>query len=133
LSRTTTGRVAELLAEAKLLSLGHRVARESVDEDGVDLLVDRRVTVQVRSSLLQTVATSASGAHRFYVFKSGRGWRADFFVFYGYDEDILDGVWWVVPRSELHDIGGALSILPHGTARKSLRFAAYLDAWDLLR
>jgi hypothetical protein len=44
------GRVAEHLAIARLLELGHKVAVPVVDDDGVDLVVDYSVKVQVKSS-----------------------------------------------------------------------------------
>lgn len=47
------GAKAVHLAIAELLRRGHRVAVPVVDDDGVDLVVDYRVTVQVKSASLR--------------------------------------------------------------------------------
>jgi len=45
---SAAGQAAELLLAARLLQRGHRVAVPIVDDDGVDLVVDYRLSVQVK-------------------------------------------------------------------------------------
>jgi hypothetical protein len=53
-SSRRAGCVAELLATAELLQRGHKVAVPVVDDDGIDLVVDYRWRVQVKSSTQRT-------------------------------------------------------------------------------
>lgn len=130
------GRIVELLAEVRLLVLGHRVARESVDDDGVDLILDRHLLLQVRSSQLHTVAASSLRPHRAFIFKRGKngGWRADFYLFCGY-EQIDAGFWWIVPGEVLRErgVGSSLTLFAEAGSGRSVEFAPYREAWHLLR
>lgn len=52
------GVAAEHAAIARLLDLGHKVAVPVTDDDGVDLIVNYRWTVQVKSAAKRNVAGS---------------------------------------------------------------------------
>lgn len=122
------GAVSEHLVIAKLLALGHRVAIPVVDDDGVDLVVDYRRTVQVKSSM----AANVHNGHRFHVFTDPKNrWKADYFVFHGRGE--LPDTFWVVPGGVLREenVGQSVSLHPDKGGRSS-RFARYIDAWHLL-
>lgn len=136
---SAAGRACELLVAARLLELGHKVAVPIVDDDGIDLIVNYRTTVQVKSSRLVDVApASLRGRYRYFVFKSIRwAWNADVFVFRGVEPGQRDA-WWIVPSSVLRDTGvkGAISLLPPGTSsgkfgKWSPAFAPYVDRWEL--
>jgi hypothetical protein len=133
LSFSTLGRIAELKAEVRLLELGHKVASPGVDEDGVDLVVDYRHAVQVKSSAgrvedgrrwefefrapRKDALRAASNAER------SRSLRADFVLCYARDVDL----WWVVPAADLRETFGRIRITPGGSL--DLRWR---EAWHLL-
>jgi hypothetical protein len=50
LHASATGAVAELVAQGILIDRGHKVAVPVVDDDGVDLIVDYRTLVQVKTT-----------------------------------------------------------------------------------
>jgi hypothetical protein len=137
LSHSVLGRIAELKAEIRLLELGHKVARPGLDDDGVDLVVDHRLAVQVKSTGRCGAASSrASGSYEFEFRRplkdGGRGLSVaerrrdvshiDFFLFYARDID----AWWVVPGQMLSSVS-RFRITPG--ARSDMRWR---EAWDLL-
>jgi hypothetical protein len=96
------GGISELYAAAKLLELGHKVAVPIVDDDGVDLVVDYRIRVQVKSSKDRGSSYSFSLQRSHYTatgeMRARRGtFNADFFVCHARTVD----AWWVVPRQWL--------------------------------
>lgn len=112
LSYSVLGRIAELKAEVRLLELGHKVARPGLDDDGVDLVVDHRLAVQVKSTGGLKGFDGSSARRWEFEFRTARkdGRRAasngarsrgrshvDFLLLYGRDAD----VWWVVPTVEI--------------------------------
>jgi hypothetical protein len=131
LSASVVGRVGELLAEARLLELGHSVSRPSVD-DGYDLVVDARLTIQVKTSKLAFPAGRSKPHLRFHVFSNPKQRRAaDFFLFCG--RNGRTETWWVVPGQYLLDSAakGAISLYP-GAKGRSEDFEQFREAWHLL-
>jgi hypothetical protein len=107
LSSSMLGGMAELEAVLALARRGHKVARPVVDDDGIDLIVDYRICVQVKSS-----SGGQEGAVYSFSFGSGRDRRAyargqradiraDFVLCFASDI----AVWWVVPRAWLYEAG----------------------------
>lgn len=120
----TRGKTTEFIAVAKLLERGCAVALPVVD-DGVDLVVNHRIPVQVRSAQL-LVDASRGPRYRFILTRqrgNGSGvWddRIDFFLLHGRDTD----EWWVCPAKEIL-----------GKVRLSVRpgsLPEFSDAWHLL-
>lgn len=114
------GRVSEQLAIARLLTLGHHVAVPVIDDDGVDLIVNYRLKVQVKSSSLRD-----GGERVFYRFatapmRSGgrRDAHVDVYVLHGRDTD----EWWVVSAANLRTMA-SFSRSPGSTLDK--------DAWGV--
>ena len=128
LSSGAIGAVSEHLVVARLLDLGRRVAIPVVDDDGVDLVVDYRTTVQVKSSVC-----GAGETYRF-AFTTRRPNRADVFVLHGRDPE----AWWIVPGDVIRSYGGAAAISialnPCAAPRRKHRFTEcweYRDAWHV--
>lgn len=128
------GAVSEQLAVVRLLELGHKVARPVVDDDGVDLVVNYRVTVQVKSSRLAEIR-ARKHLYRFHVFtNSTKRWYADVYLFHGTGDSGRErGLWWVVPGEALRAAGAktSVSVDPDKATGWSGRLAPYLEAWDL--
>lgn len=130
--RNRSGVVAELVVASRLLAAGHHVAVPLVDDDGVDLVVNYRFRVQIKSSGLWEVKTG----YPFYSFKSPVGWsRADVYVLHGQAAGKSQERWWVIPSHALETVNGsALSLRPWGSGRRGSRseeFSVWLDRWDL--
>jgi hypothetical protein len=117
------GIAAEYLAVARLLEAGHKVAIPVTDDDGVDLIVNYRTTVQVKSGAyrnpqgvlfvgmrsMRNTERSRQPAIRNHI---------DIFLFYARDT----GEWWVVPRSAITSANGAYL---------GARFDQWREAWSL--
>jgi hypothetical protein len=123
------GKHAEHLAIAELLKRGHRVAVPVVDDDGVDIVVNYRTRVQVKSSNRSTLEPVSGYSYGRLAWSSKRVWtEADIFLLYG------NSRWWVVPASVLSGCGRTFSIYTEGTRQKNSRMATvaeYEDAWDV--
>jgi hypothetical protein len=123
------GRATELRVMAELLERGFDVAVPAVDS-GYDLLVDGRVTVQVKASRIRL---NGSGGGTQYVFSFKRGLSADFLVCRGVD----GSRWWIVPASVVTPGAVSLAISPDPPSRRGrpgkVDYEPYLNAWDLLR
>jgi PD-(D/E)XK endonuclease len=117
------GKAAEMDAIGRLLRLGHRVAVPVCDDDGVDLVVDYRVTVQVKST------GCFAGPHGYPMVslqKGRRGQRSrggsvvrshvDVFAVYA-----VDVGWWVIPREAMPRTG--LWLGP--------RYEQWREAWEI--
>jgi len=130
---TTTlalGKASEYELTAELLRRGHNVAIPVVDDHAVDLVVNYRLRVQVKSS-----QRNRQGG---YSFSGGvasgsllRG-SAEIFVLYGRGPD----VWWIIPRSALERCAGdakGIGLNPKPTSRsgKSTELNEWIDAWHL--
>lgn len=120
----TIGAASEHLAIARLLELGHRVAVPVVDDDGVDLIVNYRVTVQVKSSQLHDRGDGFF-CYRFWVTPERgsehprtRDLHVDVFLLHGRETN----EWWVVAGEDV------------GSARRLSRRSGVgrdLENWDL--
>ena len=128
------GASSEHLAVAKLLSLGHKVAIPVVDDDGVDLVVNYRLAVQVKSRQEPINGTS-------YVFNfnrsRGRGPRplsaADVWICHG----VKDDAWWVLPTAWIMEAGGgngslSLSLVVQRQSKNAELSGVCREAWHLL-
>jgi hypothetical protein len=140
------GKLSELRAILRLLDLGRKVAVPVVDDDGVDLVVDYRHRVQVKS------AGRASWPNgNTYTFAGGGTWyladgtrkhgglalsEPDFLLCHAVPID----TWWVVPLPWLREVGfhaGSKLALSLRVSRKPLRpdlhrlSAECLEAWHL--
>lgn len=127
------GRIVELRATAELVERGHAVAVPVVD-DGVDLVVDYRVKVQIKSST--HVHAGSGSAYRgkryapvpYLTFnvsrKKGDGtrFRYDVDVFLLFDAREDQRVFYVVPASEM----GATGLLA-----LSRKYQGYREAWHV--
>jgi hypothetical protein len=121
------GASSEMLVVSRLLLLGHRVALPVLDDDGVDLIVDHRTTVQVKSA--------AQVRHGGYLFCGGHGLpllrsHVDVVVLHGREGDH----WWVVPTSVLRNAGVGKTVripIPGMDPSRQPRFAEWLDAWPV--
>ncbi len=136
-SLSTQGQVSEILCAAKLLELGHRVAVPIVDDDGVDLVVNYRTTVQVKSSGLHDLFSGKSQEGRYYFFVFGglaEAWHADVLILRGVTA--ARDFWWVLPRDVVPRGRGkrSYSVAPPGFARRagfSTLVAPFLDKWEV--
>lgn len=121
------GAVAEQLAIAELLLRGHRVAVPVVDDDGVDLVVDYRVRVQVKNAHRRDVETVPGYSYPASSWGSKRGWRdADVFMLHS------AGRWWIVPAWELVGHGKTLLVYADSLRGRSASIGQYEDAWHVL-
>lgn len=94
---------AEHLLIARLIELDHRVAVPVVDDDGVDLIVNYTIKVQVKSSSKRT------STHMLDVHFGGRNERGRYRPTIRKHVDVVaiyardSRAWWFVPRSEIGD------------------------------
>jgi hypothetical protein len=101
------GVAAEMLLVAALLERGHKVAVPIADDDGVDVIVDYRLKVQVKSSAYRDARTGNLAVviddrrgHRARGYgQRSRGLRDHVDVVAVYARDT--GTWWHVPRDAL--------------------------------
>lgn len=144
---TLRGALSEMRAIQVLLERGFKVAIPVVDDDGVDMVVNYRRTVQVKSSARMGHAGrfpswhfgfTASWNYR----KDGsRSYRpqsatADFWVCHAVPVD----AWWIVPREALLETGFrvkpgsafSLSTEPTNQRKYGALSARCRDAWELL-
>lgn len=119
------GTAAELILTGRLLELGYRVAVPVTDDDGVDLIVNYALKVQVKSSasrnvngLLMVGLTGRRSAER----GAGPSIKEHIDIVAVYARD--SRCWWFIPR---HEIGSskAISVSEHG------RKATWLEAWHV--
>lgn len=112
------GVAAELVLTARLLELGHKVAKPVTDDDGVDLIVDYSMLVQIKSTGQRTVhgdarvlLESCRASER----KYGRGMRnyvdehVDVLAVYARDTR----AWWFIPRDHVQTNGMILLVSEH--------------------
>lgn len=120
LDSTAYGALSELWLQRELLARGHKLAVPLVDDDGVDLVVDYRLTVQVKSRRVQQLETRPGYVYDAVVFKAPG--RADVLALTAADR------WWFIPRSEVPNRSG-FSLLLDATRGRAARFQEYEDAW----
>lgn len=133
-----TGAVAEMRLVAELLERGHKVAIPVVDDDGVDLIVNYSLTVQVKSTVCtkadkqrpnsKTLLLDLARAGRKHTDPAARRPRnmladhIDVLAVFGRDT----GTWWFVPRAAI----GTRKRLTFSDDPKSV-FGAWRDAWEV--
>lgn len=124
------GALAEHLAITELLRRGHKVAVPVVDDDGVDLVVNYSVRVQVKNAHRRPAEVQPGYVYDKFSWASKRGWvAADVFLLHG--QDGIKSRWWVVPASELLGHGNSLVLYVSGAGKRQARVAAYEDAWSV--
>lgn len=140
---TLDGALSERAAIDVMLRLGFKVAVPIVDDDGVDLVVNYRHTVNVKSSRRRgkpghtwvfnsgRVVYRADGSRRY----STRPPTAGFIICHAVPID----AWWIVPRERLEaaghgrgDYAFSLSSAPRYRTKYSAIAADCRDAWHLL-
>jgi hypothetical protein len=142
-TRHRRGAMSEHLAIVALLRRGHNVAVPVVDDDGVDLVVDYRTTVQVKSSRYRKKAAawvfSTSGG----TYSANGEWRpsrsrpAQIYLCHA----PLEPAWWIVPMRWLREAGFdpsrmdgfSLGGVDRGYGRYAGITADCRDAWYLLK
>lgn len=129
-SPVAQGAYAELLLATRLLELGHRVARPIVDDDGVDLIVDYHLTVQVKSGryrradgALNVNLRAANSQDRRRYGTRALGAHVDVLAVLAADS----GVWWHIPTSEL--TAGAVGLCVSEAYRRGP--SLFRDAWEV--
>jgi hypothetical protein len=119
---------AEMLLVSRLLELDHKLAIPVTDDDGIDVIVNYRTTVQVKSSGKRTDSgclqvslqtTRAAERHR-----SHGQLRPHVDVLAVYARDTRS--WWFIPRAEVKARGNLL-IREHGTTH----YAQWHEAWHV--
>jgi hypothetical protein len=94
------GVAAELMAISKLMFAGHHVAQPVTDDDGVDLIVDYRTLVQVKSTGHQNNGVFQVGLESSRVRErraAPQGLKPHVDVLLVYARDIES--WWVIPST----------------------------------
>lgn len=125
------GAVAEQLAIAELLRRGHKVAVPVVDDDGVDLVVNYSVRVQVKSAHRKRLETVPGYGYQTYSWNSKRGWcLADVFLLYGRSPDVGDR-WWVVPQAVVASASTMVNLYEGSSRGISAALASYEGAWGV--
>ncbi len=118
---------------ARLLRSGHKVAVPVVDDDGVDLIVNYRTTVQVKmSGLFQVTQGPNPERYHYNIFKSpSKTWNADVFAFHGVGAEA--DTWWVIPAAVIRASGhkSAYNLRPPSAFDASPRFHEWIDAWHV--
>lgn len=137
--RAQRGCVAEHRAIVALLERGHKVAVPVVDDDGVDLIVDYRLTVQVKSTSLAGPTWQFALGGGYYGADGIRAYRQppDAHIALCFAETIQ--TWWVVPMRWLREAGLRSTTMGFSLAwpvRRRTQYAALSstcrEAWHLL-
>lgn len=131
-SCSAVGLLGEQLAIVELMRRGHKVAVPIVDDDGVDLVVNYRLRVQVKSSGLQRVEPKRGYVYYQYAWSQlnrSRG-KCDFFLLHALAVDGADR-WWVVPAGAM-PLRNDLRFTADASKGWGLRLAVYENAWGLL-
>ena len=134
-SSTAYGKIAEHSAIADLLARGHSVFVPIADDEGVDLIVNYRTTVQVKNAMRGTRYAGPSGSYGYEALAwsshrtaSRRPWtEADVFMLHAH------GDWFIVPADALKGRGTTLQVY-FGSRRHERETVAvilnrYRDAW----
>ena len=121
------GAIGEARLVAELLWRGHKVARPVSDDDGVDLVVNYRTTVQVKTCARpRKVHGKSQFPHYHFNLSRPDRWLAshiDVIALHAVDA----GYWWLLPR---HVIGTQKGIQVPVAAGKSFA-AQWREAWDV--
>jgi hypothetical protein len=139
-SHQVMGKVAELRAEERLWLRGHKVAHPGTDDDGVDLVVDYRIAVQVKA----TSSTPRAGVWNVSLNSMRASERSvkgtlrdhvDVLLVHAYPID----AWWCIPRSALAAVrayqvsGLSLHEVPSPGRGNASLLASYRDRWDIFQ
>jgi hypothetical protein len=128
------GTAAEYILVARLLELGHKVALPVTDDDGVDMIVNYKTKVQVKSS------ANRDAAGQLHVSITSRRFseRRDRHTYIGRNIDVIavhardSGAWWLVPRSHLPIKTTTLKLTEHpGMNRRASSASMFRDAWHV--
>lgn len=132
LSDAAVGLLGEQLAIVELMRRGFKVAVPVVDDDGVDLVVNYRLRVQVKSSGRQRVEPLRGYVYYQYAWSQldrSRG-KCDFFALHALAADRSDR-WWVVPAAAM-PLRNDLRFSEDASRGWGLRLSGYENAWELL-
>lgn len=127
------GKIAELRAIDELIRRGHKVAIPVVDDDGVDLVVDYRTTVQVKTSHRRLMETAPGYSYGAFSWGSGRNreFRADIYLLHA--AGATGDRWWVVPADVLRGrCAGQINMYLESKRGLSATLREFEDRWDLL-
>ena len=109
------GAAAQFMLAGKLMALGHRVAVALVDDDGVDLIVNYRTLVQVKSSGYRERRDQLS-------VDLGIAPHVDAVALHAND----NGSWWIVPAHLLRGMSRVRVSERHAT-----RYGPWCEAWHV--
>lgn len=124
------GAVAEHLAIVELLRREHSVAIPVVDDDGVDLVVNYQLRVQVKNCQRTKLTPVPGYTYSRFAWSSRQLWeKADVFLFHALDDG--RSRWWVVPAAVLAGYSTTVSMYSGGKRHKVSRIAQYEDGWGL--
>jgi hypothetical protein len=140
-SHQVIGRVSELRAEVELLLRGHKVAHPGTDDDGVDLIVDYGIAVQVKATGSSTGGKWSVNLNglRFSERRAGESVKGclrehvDVLIVHAHPIS----AWWVIPRSALDAVNAYSSsslVVAEiaAAARGNTAFIShYRDRWDV--
>lgn len=126
------GKLAEHALIVRLLELGHKVAVPVVDDDGVDLVVNYSMLVQVKASSQRlaggglNVPLHCVGRHAKETKQYGRGRRhiaahVGILAVYALDSS----AWWLIPREQV----GSRTTLRLAEYDRTQGLSAWRDAW----
>ncbi len=134
----SVGKAVEMEVVARLIAAGHQVAIPVVDNEGVDLIVNYTIKVQVKSGerrnafgQLQINTEGRRHAERTPNSRKGISPIVDVLVVKARDS----GAWWIIPCSALDDTGGrtccklSLSDVPPTRKNRRGSLANWRDAW----
>lgn len=123
------GALAEHLAITELLRRGHKVAVPVVDDDGVDLVVNYSVRVQVKNAHRRAVEVQPGYVYDKFGWRSKHRWaEADVFLLHGYEGGLSR--WWVVPAAALLGHAESLMLYVGGKGGRQT-IALFEDAWSV--
>ena len=127
------GELSELAFILKATSLGFHVSKPYGDSERYDFIVDtgqRLLRIQIKSTTTMICGLYRVNAYR----RTNNGAipyqpnEIDFLIAHVIPED----AWFILPIAEIKDRTGVL-FPPRGYAGQRPHFAAYREAWDLLR
>jgi len=127
------GLAGEFRVMSELLLRGYNPAKAYLD-DGVDIILDNGIRIQVKSSLKQS-SGSKDGRYLSYHFNTRKGndkkkidpsTYSDYFIFWGVEDD----VYWIMPSNIVANKG--TMAFPYPGTDRSL-FTKYINNWKLLK
>lgn len=130
LSSSAYGALAEHMAVTELLRRGFKVARPVVDDDGVDLIVDYRITVQVKNSYRRAQIRNGRSYTGWSWGSKGTWQEAQVFILHGSSGS--GSRWWIVPRGAFRS-GRTLTVYEGMQRGVQQHLAAFEDCWEVFR